>query len=78
MVMSGPSPAGSVGTTQDTSTLRANANSTHSGHKNLWDRAYEALKMRDGNLVNAYEEILSLESVSKGEPRAVPNNRNSF
>jgi hypothetical protein len=76
--MSGTSPAGSVGTTQDTSTLRANANSTHSGHKNLWDRAYEALKIRDRNLLNAYEEILSLESLSNGESRAVPNSRKSF
>jgi hypothetical protein len=76
--MSGTSPAGSVGTTQDTSTLRANANSTHSGHKNLWDRAYEALKIRDRNLLNAYEEILSLESLSNGESRAVPYSRKSF
>jgi hypothetical protein len=77
--MSGSSPAGSARATRDTSAARANADSsTHSVHKNLWDQAYEALKMKDRNLVNAYEEILSFESASNGESRAAPNGRNSI
>jgi hypothetical protein len=49
------------------------------GLKNLWDQAYETLKAKDPDLVQAYEKILSLESVSNGESRSAADyKRNLF
>ncbi len=87
--MSGSS-AGPVDKTQDSPTPCTSAEdsaphatvekaSARSGPKNLWDEAYEALKMEDQHLLNAYERILAKESESNGESRAAANNnRNIF
>jgi len=76
------SSAGPVDTSQDIAPACASAEdsaphalsetaSTHSAPKNLWDQAYEALKMKNGDLVKAYGLILEAES--KGELRMAAN-----
>jgi hypothetical protein len=69
------SPAGPVDMTQSSTTgINAEDSTTRFGPENLWDRAYESLKMNDPDLVQAYEKILSLESVGNGGSSAAANN----